>query len=401
MTSETAPERYARLSAIVAREPKPCALVDLDAFEANIDRHLDVVKAAGKTLRPASKSLRCVDLLRRIAARGDVVQGTMCYATTEAAFLVDRGFDDLFVAYPTMQRSDAELLADLATRATVAIVVDDPAQLDLLEAAAEDPIPVIVEVDLAWRPMGVHLGARRSPLRTPEQVVALAADAHRRDGVRFHGIMGYESQVAGLQDANPFAPMLNPVKRLIRAGSRPRIAQKRAAIAAGLAAASIPCPIFNGGGTGSLHWTTQEDAVTEVTAGSGFLAPHLFDYYSGGRVALDPALAFALQVVRIPGPGWATCHGGGFIASGEASADKHPLPWLPAGVRLLPAEGAGEVQTPLRIPRNVELGLGDPVFFRPAKAGEPAEHFTEYLLIRGHEIEARVPTYRGEGGRFL
>ena len=271
---ESDPDLYARLSAAVADEPKPCAIVDLDAFEANIDRHVDVVRAAGKTLRPASKSVRCVDLLRRIATRGgDVVRGTMTYAVTEAAFLVQHGFDDLFVAYPTMQRSDADLLAVLATGgATVAAMVDDPAHLDLLDAAGKAHgavLPVVVEIDLAWRPFGAaHLGARRSPLRSAAQVVALAQDSQDRPNVRFVGVMGYESQVAGLQDANPFSTALNPAKRLIRARSRPRVAAARAAVAEALNDAQIPCPLFNGGGTGSLEWTTREDVVTEVTAGS-------------------------------------------------------------------------------------------------------------------------------------
>jgi len=399
----TTPEQnYARLRAVVEGEPMPCAVVDLDAFEANVDRHLAVTRDAGKKLRPASKSLRCVDLIRRVLERGG--EGVMCFAVDEAAHLVEQGFDDLFVAYPTGLKRDAERLADLARAATVGIVVDSTEHLDLLETAARaagTAIPVVVEVDLGWRPAGVHLGARRSPLRTPEDVVALARSAHEREHLRFHGVMGYESQVAGLQDRNPFAPLLNPAKQLIRARSRPAVRRTRAAIADSLAAAGIPCPLFNGGGTGSLRWTADEAAVTEVTAGSGFLAPHLFDYFSGGAVALEPALAFATQVVRRPGPGLVTCHGGGYVASGEAGPDKLPVPWLPPGARLLSAEGAGEVQTPLTVPTSIDLPLGAPVFFRPAKAGEPAEHFTEYLLVRGTSIEARVPTYRGEGARFL
>jgi D-serine deaminase-like pyridoxal phosphate-dependent protein len=49
----------------------------------------------------------------------------------------------------------------------------------------------------------------------------------------------------------------------------------------------------------------------------------------------------------------------------------------------------------------VSVRLGDPVFFRHAKAGELAEHFAEYLLVRGSRIEGRVPTYRGMGKCFL
>ncbi|MCO4774321.1 MAG: amino acid deaminase/aldolase, partial [Deltaproteobacteria bacterium] len=94
-------------------------------------------------------------------------------------------------------------------------------------------------------------------------------------------------------------------------------------------------------------------------------------------------------------------HGGGYVASGEAGPDKLPVPWLPEGLALLDLEGAGEVQTPLRVPAGVSLGIGDPVFLRHAKAGELAEHFTEYVLLRGESVVGRVPTYRGEGQCFL
>src|SRR5205814_8125896 len=118
---------------------------------------------------------------------------------------------------------------------------------------------------------------------------------------------------------------------------------------------------------------------------------HLFDGYAG--LPLQPALAFALQVVRRPAPGLVTCLGGGWIASGQAGADRLPKPIWPAGASLLPAEGAGEVQTPVR----ADVPLGAPVLFRPAKSGEPAEHFAEYLLVRGDRIVERAPTYRGLG----
>ena len=166
---------------------------------------------------------------------------------------------------------------------------------------------------------------------------------------------------------------------------------------AALSAAGLAPRIVNGGGTGSLAWCAGEAALTEVTAGSGFLAGHLFDYYQG--LALAPALYFALQVTRRPTPDIVTCHGGGYPASGAAGADRLPIPALPPGLTLLPREGAGEVQTPLRVPPGVTLQLGDPVLFRPAKSGELAERFNEYLLL-SDRLEARAPTYRGLGHCF-
>ena len=78
-----------------------------------------------------------------------------------------------------------------------------------------------------------------------------------------------------------------------------------------------------------------------------------------------------------------------------------PRPWLPKGAHLLGDEMCGEVQTPLRLDDPSAVGLGDPIVFRHAKAGELAERFSEYLLISGDQIVDRAPTYRGQGKCFF
>jgi D-serine deaminase-like pyridoxal phosphate-dependent protein len=398
---------YAHYRAALQGEPLPCAFVDLDAVDRNLETLLAPVRASGKTLRMASKSLRCVSLMKHLFAQGgDALKGVMCFSATEAAWLAGQGFDDLFVAYPTGQASDAQLLAD-ANRgdATIGIMVDSTAHLDLLDGvarASDSIIPVVVEVDTSYRPFGpwIHVGARRSPLRTPAAVLALCEDIAGRHGLRLQGVMGYESHIAGVQDDSPFVsgPM-NAATRWMKRRAHPHVVEVRARIAAGLRARGIAYDLFNGGGTGSLGLTVQEPHLTEVTAGSGFVDSHLFDYFKG--LELTPAIGFALQVVRRPDERHVTCHGGGYVASGAAGPDRLPVPWLPTGLRLLGMEGTGEVQTPLQVPKRLAIGLGDPVFFRHAKAGELAEHFTEYLFLRGQGIVERAPTYRGSGRCFL
>src|SRR5690606_26801049 len=124
----------------------------------------------------------------------------------------------------------------------------------------------------------------------------------------------------------------------------------------------------NGGGTGSVAATAADPAVTEVTAGSGLYGPALFDGYRPWRPR--PAAFFALSVVRRPGRRFATVHGGGWVASGPAQPDRLPQPVYPPGLRLLPLEGAGEVQTPLTGPGAAQLRIGDRGWVRHAKAGE-------------------------------
>ena len=386
-------------------ERLPSAIVDLDALDRNVARIARAIEGSGKTLRVASKSVRHVGLLRRIMEGGGF-EGLMCFTLEEACFLYDEGFDDLLVAYPSVgARGLAELSARVARGATLRLVADDVAHLEAYGRAAREAgttLEVVIDLDVAYRALSgrVHLGVLRSSVRGAGDVARLARGAERIEGVRVVGLMGYEAHVAGLTDANPFSRALNPARRAIKRLSIPRVAELRREAVAALRREGIEPAIVNGGGTGSLRTTVEEPWVTEVTAGSGFVCPHLFDYYEGN--VLEPAAFFALEVCRIPERGVVTCLGGGYVASGEPGWDRLPLPHRPEGLRYVSMEGAGEVQTPLLVPPGAPpIAIGDPIVFRHAKAGELAERFDTYLLVRGGEIVAREPTYRGMGRCFL
>jgi D-serine deaminase-like pyridoxal phosphate-dependent protein len=381
----------------IAREPLPLAFVDLEALDRNIEKIAAPARARNKKLRVASKSIRSIELLRRIVEKSGAC-GIMAYAVREAEFLATHGFSDVLIAYPTAQRSDLELFADLTRRGvTVSIVVDSIQHLDLLEAAgaaAGVKLAVIVEVDMSYRPLAgaIHLGVRRSPLHDVEEIARVCTRAAASAHLSFKGLMGYEAHIAGLPDRKQFAPLLKTI-------STPRVKALRREIVDALRAKNIAIEIFNGGGTGSLSSSTGDDALTEVTAGSGFLQSHLFDGYRASTA--EPAAFFALQVVRRAADRIVTCHGGGYIASGEAGKDRLPVVAWPEGGELLALEGAGEVQTPVRLPKNIDVPLGAPIIFRHAKAGELAEHFDEYLMIQGTGIVGRAKTYRGAGQNFI
>ena len=367
----------------------PAGVVDLDAFDRNIDRIAG--RLSGKTCRVASKSVRHVGLLRRILERGGPsFQGLMCFTCDEALFLAERGFDDLLVAYPTTQQPAIDALA--AADVTAHLVIDSVEHLELLKPG----VGAVLELDVSYRRAGLHLGSRRSPLRSPADVLALAREARQR-GIEVTGVMAYEGHVAGLTDDNPFTRAMNPAKRLLKSLSIPDIARLRKETVDALRGDGFELELVNGGGTGSVASTVSEDAVTEVTAGSGFLCSHLFSWYVD--LDLEPAAYFAVEVCRISDEGLVTCLGGGYVASGEPGWDRLPLPVFPEGLEYLSMEGAGEVQTPLRT--RAPLAIGDIVLFRHAKAGELAERFNAYHLVRGSEIVGTEPTYRGEGGCFL
>jgi len=396
--TESSDATWHRFRTAIRGERLPLAIVDLDALEANITRLCEPARAHGKRIRVATKSVRCPELLGRIADASDgVVRGAMAYSAQECPDLLDHGFDDILIAYPTVQPSDLACVID-ANRAgaKARIVVDCAAHVDAMASAAREAnvrVPVVVDVDVSYRPVGaLHLGVRRSPLREASDVLAVVQQIAARPELRFDGIMAYEAHIAGLAD-------VGLVRRALKTLSRPSVLDARASIVRELSAHGHAPALINGGGTGSLDANVREPTLTEIAVGSGFLASHLFDAYRG--LALRPAAFFALQVVRVPSEHMVTCHGGGWVASGAAGADRLPLPVYPPGLELLDLEGAGEVQTPLHVPRGTQLAVGDPVFFRHAKAGELAEHVNEYLLVRDDKIIERVHTYRGMGRCFL
>jgi D-serine deaminase-like pyridoxal phosphate-dependent protein len=385
-----------RLHAATADLDPPFAVVDLDAFDANA---ADLLRRAGATtLRLASKSVRCRALQRRALDAG--FRGQLCFTLREALWLADDGFDDLVVAYPTADRAALRALAHGPHRAAIAVMVDSRAHLDLIEAAGGGPVRVCLDVDAGWWLLGgrIRVGVKRSPVRTPAQAAALAADAATRPGIELVGLMAYEAHIAGLGDAPPGRRVYGVAVRAMQRASARELASRRAAVVAAVRAVG-QLEFVNGGGTGSVERTAAEAAVTEVTAGSGLYGPTLFDAYRAFHVR--PAALFALPVVRKPSPASATVLGGGYPASGPGGADRLPRPVLPAGLRLDRAEGAGEVQTPVLGPAARDLALGDRVWFRHAKAGELCERFASLHLVRGEDIVDEVATYRGEGQTFL
>jgi len=379
----------------------PAAFVDLDALSANL---ADLRSRAGALpIRLVTKSVRSVAILRRVLSSGAPFRGLMCYSPAEAAWLASLGLDDLLVAYPSVEPEDLRAVAaQLRGGRTIALMVDSAAQVQRIAAIAREEgvvQPLAIDLDMSSDFPGLHFGVLRSPIAGPEAALALAAEIVRHPSLRLDGLMGYESQIAGLMDQVPGQAARSAVIRWLKRRSIPEVNERRRATVAALAAAGHALRFVNGGGTGSFESTRADASVTELAAGSGLYVPTLFDHYRAFRGR--PAAGFALAVTRSPAPGVVTCAGGGYAASGPAGADRLPRPWLPAGCTLIANEGAGEVQTPVRLPAGVALAPGEPLLFRHAKAGELCERFNELLLIEGGKVVDTVATYRGDGKCFF
>lgn len=390
-------QQHHRLETACQHLDAPVAVLDLHALSANA---YDLVhRAAKKPIRIASKSIRSLEVLKALL-QIEGFSGVLAFTLDEAIMLVRTGVtDNVVVGYPTPQTNALSTLIasdDLLTAIT--LMIDHPDQLSAIQRLGQHvaPVRVCLDLDMSLKLGPVHLGARRSPIHDVEQVRAAAEFITASPAFRLVGAMGYEAQVAGLTDDTSIIRTVKRVSSTELSARRPKLV---AAIQAVLAQRGLPALEFvNGGGTGSLESTAVDESVTELAAGSGVYGPHLFDRYESFSPL--PAAFFGLDVVRVPAPDIVTVHGGGWVASGAPGQDRLPQPMYPPGLRYTSSEGAGEVQTPLKVTTH-RPSIGQRVWFRHAKAGELAERVNHFHILTQQRLTARVTTYRGDGYAFL
>ena len=240
MSRGGSPEDLRRLDSATAHLEPPFAIVDLGAFRANAAAMTG--RAGGKPIRLASKSVRCRHLIEQVLGMAGY-RGILAYTLPEALWLVAcETSDDIVVAYPTADRSAlARLAGDPGAAASIAVMADCADHLDLIEKAAAGladphPVRVAIDIDAGYRALGgkFRAGARRSPVRTPDDAVALAEQIMSRPGLRLVGLMAYESQIAGVGDNPPGRPLYAQAIRTMQSRSAAELAGRRAAIVAAI-----------------------------------------------------------------------------------------------------------------------------------------------------------------------
>lgn len=385
-------DKYQNYLQALSEVPAHSLFLDLDALEKNIQW---VVQNAGlKKIRIATKSIRSIEVLKLIHDSNPLFQGYMTYTLEESLWLRSRGLKDILIGYPTVDRVG---LIELAKNpGQITLMVDRPEHLEILEeiaAAYNSSFNLCIDLDLSMDLPGVRFGVYRSSLQDKNKMMEFLTKLKSCVHLKLTGVMGYEAQIAGVMDAHA------PVMKLLKSLSLSQLKSRRQKMVNMIRENGFTPSLINGGGTGSLKHTREEPVVTEVTVGSAFYAPVLFDHYQDFK--LDPSLFFTVPIVRRPCEDIFTALGGGHIASGATDAIKQPQPYLPEGLVLLKHEGAGEVQTPMRYTGKFKLKIGDRVVMRHAKAAEICERFNHIYFVRGNQLLRKVTTYRGEGQCFL
>lgn len=390
---------YQYYAGILKQQPLPCAFIDLDYLRENVAQVLR--RTGSKKIRPGTKAIRSVELLRRIARSDARFSGWMCYSAAEAVFLSARGFDDLLLPYPVYQaRQLREVCTEIKKGNRIIVAFDSVEHLQRYQSVAareQTILPVCLDIDTATRLPLLHFGVRWSHVHSADQVRVLLGKLKESPNLALSGAIAYEAQIAGLPDRLPGHRLQNGAVRLLKKVAERSIARLRRELLQTLADSGVELSFVNAGGTASLEVTAADPCVTELTPGSGFFGPALFDHYHG--LMLRPAAAYAIEVTR-KAPGYFVCHGGGYNAPGACDSSRSPVPYLPEGVRLTAAEGAAEVQTPMTYDGRETIGLGDPIFLRTSTAGILSENFKQLLLIADGAVVGAATTYRGDGMCF-
>jgi len=227
----------------------PALILDLEAFERNLDRMAKAVAGRPVRLRPHAKSHKCPAIAHRQIARGAV--GVCCQKVDEAEAMVHGGVGNVLVTNEIVGTQKLARLAALAKGpAWVGVCADHPENVAALNAAALSygvRLPVLVEINVGADRCGVEPG--EPALRLAQQIAACP-------GLRFAGIQAYHGAAQHVREFE---------QRRAATGSAVEKTRRTVEL---LAAHGLSCELVTGAGTGSYPFEADSGVFTELQAGS-------------------------------------------------------------------------------------------------------------------------------------
>jgi D-serine deaminase-like pyridoxal phosphate-dependent protein len=358
----------ARIGDPLATVDTPALVVDLDAFEHNLDLMANAARGSGVALRPHAKSHKCPDIAKAQVARGAI--GICCQKVDEAAAFVQAGIANVLVTNEVVMPAKITRLAALAQSATVGVLVDAPGVIADLSAAAVmagGTLHVYVEIDVGAHRCGVPPGVAAVPL------ARAIADA---PGLAFRGLHAYHGTAQHLRAPSERAQAI--------AGAVTMAAETKALIEA----AGIPCPVVTGAGTGTWQRERDSGVYTELQPGS-----YVFMDADYGRNALAPdehafeqSLYVLGAVMSVPAPGRA------IVDAGLKALAFDSGPPLVHATRGLTYERASDEHGVLRVDAGVtQPALGDRIWLIPGHC-DPTVNLYDWIVgMRGERVECLWP----------
>ena len=227
----------------------PALMIDLDAFEYNLDTMAAKLAPTGAKLRAHAKTHKSPVIAPLQIARGAV--GNCVQKVAEAEVLAWGGIPDILVSNEVVGAAKLARLGALAPISSVAVCADDAGQVAAIEAAAADAgirMTVLVEIDV---------GAARCGVAPGPDAVALASRIAGSKHLMFGGLQAYHGSAQHLR--TPRGAAARSIRRAIDA-SRRTVEQLRQR--------GLDCPIVGGAGTGTFELESASGVYTEIQAGS-------------------------------------------------------------------------------------------------------------------------------------
>ena len=311
--------------------------------------------------RPHVKGNKSIAVVKKELAAGAI--GITCAKLGEAEIMAAGGVRDILIANQIIGEIKIARLLDLLERTSVIVAVDSIGNIDALAAAADKRstrIPVVIEV---------NIGMDRAGLEPGEPVVTLARAIAARTGLRFMGIMGWESHAVTIADpAEKRGIVADAISRLTRSAEACRRAGHEVRI--------VSC-----GGTGTFPFCVEQPGVTEVQVGGGIFGDvHYRDHY---HVDFPCALTLLATITSRPTPTRIVLDAGKKAMSSDAALPE-PI-GLPAirQLRLSAEHATIELAQPSEFP-----AIGDRLNFLVGYS-DTTVHLHEQLFgIRNGRIEA-------------
>jgi D-serine deaminase-like pyridoxal phosphate-dependent protein len=229
--------------------PTPALLVDLGAFEANLQTLASHCRQAGCNFRPHAKTHKCPEIARRQIASGAI--GISVATVPEAEAMAAAGIQGVLLTSPVVEPAKIARMAGLVRGgASLMLAVGHVREAELLWQAAEHAkiaFDVLVDLDVGDRRTGIQPGE-------PAVELAKAIGKHARLHVRgVQAYAGFASHVVGFEE---------------RQKTSREAMSKAVETAERLAKAGFDAAIVSGGSTGTYNIDSGLRGVTELQVGS-------------------------------------------------------------------------------------------------------------------------------------
>jgi len=349
--------------------PTPALVLDLDAFEYNVDKMIGHVKGKGRAIRPHGKTHKCPEIARRLVAAGAV--GACAAKLSEAEVFAQAGIRGLLITTSVVGPYKIERAVRLAKLApdTIFCVDNIKNATDLNDAAQAAKINLNIAVDL-WV-------SGRTGVVPGEPAVALVEAMQSLSHLKFTTIQAYAggaSHVTGFEARKKVSQDV-----MAKAVETRRMLEKK----------GIACSHLTGGSTGTYNIDSEIDGITELQPGSFMFMDVDYNRIGGadGNAFYGDfknALTVFTTVVSKPNDDLAIVDGG----LKAFSTDK-PFPPKHKSSETIAYAFGGDEHGKVTFARGANtLGVGDKAEFIIPHCDPSVNLYDKMFCVRGENVEA-------------